>query len=207
MHAVGEHGINGSFIFCGKGGIGGVDIDERNFEFGCEHSRGFVANCLWSYFVKMHGLDMGAQRTNMFASILHDALTRGMKRLALTEPELEDLAEALDSPDAMEKFKGKLLVLRMHREGVDHGIITRAVRRQRHEREPGGCLWDEGAALHGVCKDLDRAFIHSAIRSVSSLTRRSPSTGFVACPAFSPAQSRKHGPPFARSSMQQRSSA
>ena len=52
-----------------------------------------------------------------------------MTKLALTEPELEDNAEALDSPDVMEKFKVKLLVLRMHHEGVEHGIIARAVRK------------------------------------------------------------------------------
>jgi transposase len=50
-----------------------------------------------------------------------------MTKLALTESELEDIAEALDRPDVMEKFKVKLLVLRMHHEGVDHGIIARAV--------------------------------------------------------------------------------
>jgi transposase len=50
-----------------------------------------------------------------------------MTKLHLTHLELEDIAEALDSPDVMEKFKVKLLVLRMHHEGVDHGVIARAV--------------------------------------------------------------------------------
>ena len=50
-----------------------------------------------------------------------------MTKLALRESELEDIAEALDSPDVMEKFKVKLLVLRMHHEEVDHGVIARAV--------------------------------------------------------------------------------
>ena len=50
-----------------------------------------------------------------------------MIKLSLTDSEIGDLAEALDSPDVMEKFKVKLLVLRMHHEGVDHGIIARAV--------------------------------------------------------------------------------
>jgi len=50
-----------------------------------------------------------------------------MIKLSLTGAEIEDLAEALDSPNVMEKFKVKLLVLRMHLEGVNHGIISRAV--------------------------------------------------------------------------------
>jgi transposase len=50
-----------------------------------------------------------------------------MIKLSLTESELEDIAEALDSPDVLDKFKVKLLVLRMHHEGVHHGIIARAV--------------------------------------------------------------------------------
>jgi transposase len=50
-----------------------------------------------------------------------------MIKLKLTDSELGDIAEALDSPEVMEKFKVKLLVLRMHHEGVDHGIIARAV--------------------------------------------------------------------------------
>lgn len=51
----------------------------------------------------------------------------GMTKLALTDSELEDIAEALDSPEVMEKFKVKLLVLRMHHEGIEHGVIARAV--------------------------------------------------------------------------------
>jgi len=50
-----------------------------------------------------------------------------MIKLSLTELEIQDIAEAVDSPDVMEKFKVKLLVLRMHHEGVNHGIIARAV--------------------------------------------------------------------------------
>ena len=50
-----------------------------------------------------------------------------MIKLSLNELESEDIAEALDSPDVMEKFKVKLLVLRMHHEGVNHGTIARAV--------------------------------------------------------------------------------
>ena len=52
-----------------------------------------------------------------------------MIKLSLSESESEDIAEALDSPDVMEKFKVKLLVLRMHHEGVNHGTIARAVAR------------------------------------------------------------------------------
>ena len=52
-----------------------------------------------------------------------------MVKLTLTDRELEAIAEALDSPDVMEKVKVKLLVLRMHQEGVAHGIIARAVSR------------------------------------------------------------------------------
>ena len=52
-----------------------------------------------------------------------------MVTLTLTDRELGDIAEALDSPDVMEKCKVKLLVLRMHREGVAHGVIARAVSR------------------------------------------------------------------------------
>lgn len=52
-----------------------------------------------------------------------------MVALTLTVRELEDIAEALDSPDVLEKCKVKLLVLRMHQEGVAHGIIARAVGR------------------------------------------------------------------------------
>lgn len=51
----------------------------------------------------------------------------GMTKLALTDSELEDVAEALDNPEVMEKFKVKLLVLRMHHEGIEHGVIARAV--------------------------------------------------------------------------------
>ena len=50
-----------------------------------------------------------------------------MVKLNLSSSEMEDIEEALDSPEVMEKFKVKLLVLRMHVEGVDHGIIARAV--------------------------------------------------------------------------------
>jgi transposase len=56
----------------------------------------------------------------------HD-LMRGMTKLALTDSELEDIAEALDSPEVMEKLKVKLLVLRMHHEGIEHGVIARSV--------------------------------------------------------------------------------
>ena len=75
-----------------------------------------------------------------------------MTKLALTESELEDIAEALDSPDVMEKFKVKLLVLRMHHEKVDHGVIARAV--GRHPDTITSCLKEfAGGGLSASLED------------------------------------------------------
>ena len=51
-----------------------------------------------------------------------------MIKLSLTDSEMGDIAEALDSPDVMEKFKVKLLVLRMHHEGdtLQGGLVPRS---------------------------------------------------------------------------------
>jgi len=50
-----------------------------------------------------------------------------MVKINVSSSEMENIEEALDSPEVMENFKVKLLVLRMHVEGVEHGIIARAV--------------------------------------------------------------------------------
>jgi len=50
-----------------------------------------------------------------------------MVKINLSSSEMEDIEDALDSPEVMANFKVKLLVLRMHGEGVEHGIIARAV--------------------------------------------------------------------------------
>jgi len=47
-----------------------------------------------------------------------------MPNLSFSDQELEDIAEALNCPDTPEKFKRKLLVLRMHSKGVRKGVIA-----------------------------------------------------------------------------------
>ena len=51
-----------------------------------------------------------------------------MIKLMLSDEECEDLAEALDNPDVGDRFKKKLLVITMHRQGAQHGFIARCLR-------------------------------------------------------------------------------
>lgn len=51
-----------------------------------------------------------------------------MIRLQLTDQELEDVAEALDSPETSERAKKKLLVITMHAQGAQHGFIESCLR-------------------------------------------------------------------------------
>ena len=51
-----------------------------------------------------------------------------MIRLQLTDQELEDVAEALDSPEVGERAKKKLLVVTMHVEGAPHRFIESCLR-------------------------------------------------------------------------------
>ena len=51
-----------------------------------------------------------------------------MIRLQLTEQDLEDVAEALDSPELSERAKKKLLVITMHVQGAPHGFIESCLR-------------------------------------------------------------------------------
>jgi hypothetical protein len=48
--------------------------------------------------------------------------------LHLSDQEIEDVAEALDSPDLCDLAKKKLLVITMHHEGARHGLIARCLR-------------------------------------------------------------------------------
>jgi transposase len=50
-----------------------------------------------------------------------------MIRLELTDQDLTDVAEALDDPVTTEKNKTKLLVIRMHHEGGNHGFIAKVL--------------------------------------------------------------------------------
>lgn len=50
-----------------------------------------------------------------------------MIRLELTDQELTDIAEALDDPNIGEKYKTKLLVIRMHHERAKHGFIAKVL--------------------------------------------------------------------------------
>jgi transposase len=50
-----------------------------------------------------------------------------MIRLELTDQDLTDVAEALDDPVTTEKNKTKLLVIRMHHEGANHGFIAKVL--------------------------------------------------------------------------------
>lgn len=61
-----------------------------------------------------------------FGTGLSDRLVHVRLKVTLTESELENIEEALDSPEVMEKFKVKLRLLRIHFEGIDHGNIARA---------------------------------------------------------------------------------
>jgi len=51
-----------------------------------------------------------------------------MIRLQLNERELDDVAEALDSPEISERAKKKLLVITMHVQGAQHGFIESCLR-------------------------------------------------------------------------------
>jgi len=51
-----------------------------------------------------------------------------MTKLQLTDQELEDVAEALDSPEISERAKKKLLVITMHVQGAQHGFIESCLR-------------------------------------------------------------------------------
>jgi transposase len=51
-----------------------------------------------------------------------------MIRLELTLAALEDISEALDDPENGEKQKLKLLVIRMHHQGAEHGFIAGCLR-------------------------------------------------------------------------------
>ena len=51
-----------------------------------------------------------------------------MIRLDLTNKELDDLAEALDSPEVSERAKRKLLVITMHSQGAQHQFIESCLR-------------------------------------------------------------------------------
>ena len=51
-----------------------------------------------------------------------------MIRLQLTDQDLDDVAEALDSPEIGERAKKKLLVITMHVEGAQHGFIESCLR-------------------------------------------------------------------------------
>lgn len=50
-----------------------------------------------------------------------------MMRLELTDQDLTDVAEALDDPVTTERNKTKLLVIRMHHEGANHGFIAKVL--------------------------------------------------------------------------------
>lgn len=51
-----------------------------------------------------------------------------MIRLALTEQEIEDVAEAIDSPEVSDRAKKKLLVITMHVQGAQHQFIESCMR-------------------------------------------------------------------------------
>ena len=88
---------------------------------------------------------------NILALPLAHNLVCGMTKLALTDSELEDIAEALDSPEVVEKFKVKLLVLRMHHEGIEHGVIARAV-----GKHPNTITsYTSGHDKSGFCEELE----------------------------------------------------
>lgn len=48
--------------------------------------------------------------------------------LVLTEVELDDIAAILDDPDIEPQFKNRLLVVMMHHERVQHGVIARCLK-------------------------------------------------------------------------------
>lgn len=51
-----------------------------------------------------------------------------MIKLALTDEEVVDIAEAMDSPEISEHGKRKLLVITMHQQGAQHGFIGSVLR-------------------------------------------------------------------------------
>ena len=51
-----------------------------------------------------------------------------MIRLELSLQDLEDIDEALDDQENGEKQKLKLLVIRMHHQGAEHGFIANCLR-------------------------------------------------------------------------------
>src|SRR5690606_21264415 len=50
-----------------------------------------------------------------------------MIRLELTDQQIEDIAELLDDPASSDRTKIKLLVIRMHHEGAEHGFIAKVL--------------------------------------------------------------------------------
>ena len=51
-----------------------------------------------------------------------------MIRLELTEVELGNIAEVLDDPEIEPRFKNRLLIVMMHHEGVQHGVVARCLK-------------------------------------------------------------------------------
>ena len=51
-----------------------------------------------------------------------------MIRLELSEVELGNIAEVLDDPEIESRLKNKLLVVTMHHEQVQHGVIARCLK-------------------------------------------------------------------------------
>ena len=51
-----------------------------------------------------------------------------MIRLDLAEVELDNIAEVLDDPDIAPRFKNRLLIVMMPREGVQHGVVARCLK-------------------------------------------------------------------------------
>jgi transposase len=50
-----------------------------------------------------------------------------MIRLTLTDRQIQDIAELLDDPTSSDKTKIKLLAIRMHHEGAEHGFIAKVL--------------------------------------------------------------------------------
>ena len=48
-----------------------------------------------------------------------------MISLKIADQDSIDIAEALDDPATSERYKTKLLVIRMHNEGAKHGFISK----------------------------------------------------------------------------------
>ena len=51
-----------------------------------------------------------------------------MIHLELTEVELSNIAEVLDDPEIEPRFKNRLLIVMMHHEGVQHGVVARCLK-------------------------------------------------------------------------------